>query len=279
MLFRSMIRVSHKELKKLIGIDEGAKYASFDDFFEKDGDFDYKLSKHVEIANRKKPAERNLFDKDVLKVDERLNVAYLGYLGELLRAIPKRNDLNNTWYSPKSAVAQFPADERMQVQNLLAGYFSAISKGLESGNWSEANEALTKLKSYQHQYSADIMPTSSKVDMEIKFNELQIFNKLKPFYLLVGFVLLFAILFKLAFPKLKIDKIAKVAYWSNIVLFVVNTFGLGLRWFISGHAPWSNDYESMIYIAWALELTGIVFANRSQISLSLTSLSSGITFM
>ena len=275
----AMIRISTKEVKKLVGLDEAKKYASFDDFFEKDGDFDYKLSKHVEIANRKKPAERNLFDKDVLKVDERWNVAYLGYLGELLRAVPKRNDLNNTWYSPKSAVAQFPADERMQVQNMLASYFSAISKGLESGDWKDANEALNKLKSYQHQYSAEIMPTSSKVEMEIKFNELQIFNKLKPFYLLVGFVLLFAILFKLAFPKLKIDKIARVAYWTNILLFTVNTFGLGLRWYISGHAPWSNSYESMIYIAWALALTGIVFAKRSPISLALTSILAGITLM
>jgi len=35
------------------------------------------------------------------------------------------------------------------------------------------------------------------------------------------------------------------------LLFVLHTLGLIARWYISGHAPWSNAYESIIYVAWA----------------------------
>jgi ABC-type transport system involved in cytochrome c biogenesis permease subunit len=45
--------------------------------------------------------------------------------------------------------------------------------------------------------------------------------------------------------------------------FVLHTIGLGLRWYVSGRAPWSNGYESMIYIAWTTVLAGILFSRKS----------------
>ena len=43
------------------------------------------------------------------------------------------------------------------------------------------------------------------------------------------------------------------------------------RWFISGHAPWSNAYESVIYIAWATVLAGfIMFARKSLMTVAAT---------
>ncbi|MBE0496439.1 MAG: cytochrome c biogenesis protein ResB, partial [Campylobacterales bacterium] len=133
-----MIRISHPELKNILGVDAKATYASFNDFFEQSGDYSYKLAKHAELASRKKPAERNLFDKDVLKVDERLNVCYMVYTGEVFRMVPKVNDPNRTWYSPKAAISQFPPEEALEARMLLVAYFDAIAQSLESGNWSKA---------------------------------------------------------------------------------------------------------------------------------------------
>jgi ABC-type transport system involved in cytochrome c biogenesis permease subunit len=28
----------------------------------------------------------------------------------------------------------------------------------------------------------------------------------------------------------------------------LNTFTLSARWYISGHAPWSNAYEAIVYV-------------------------------
>ena len=95
-----IIYVGNKELKKLIGIDEKAKYASYNDFFEsdKDGKIAYKLNKFSETANRKTPGERVTFDKDLQKVDERLNILYMVFIGEVFTMFPKMDDPNNKWY-------------------------------------------------------------------------------------------------------------------------------------------------------------------------------------
>jgi cytochrome c-type biogenesis protein CcsB len=61
------------------------------------------------------------------------------------------------------------------------------------------------------------------------------------------------------------------------VALVVHTFGLGLRWYISGHAPWTDSYEAMIYIAWSLILAGLFFSKQSILSLALTSILAGVT--
>lgn len=271
------IKVYHPELKKILGLLPEQKYASFNDFFEKEGERGFKLAKYAEEANRKRPAERNQFDKDVLKVDERVNICYMVYTGEIFKIIPKQNDQSKRWFSPQEAVMGFEKQEGEEVRGLLSGYFEAITKGLEKGLWKNADEAVEKLKAYQQQYSASLMPSKSRVKAEIFFNHSKIFERLSPIYLLSGFVLLLFILLKMVKPQFKIHHIVNIALGISTIAFIVHTGGLALRWYISTHAPWSDSYESMIYIAWALTLSGIFFSRQSIVALSLTSILSGVT--
>jgi cytochrome c-type biogenesis protein CcsB len=55
----------------------------------------------------------------------------------------------------------------------------------------------------------------------------------------------------------------KILFGAVAIGFILHTAGLGLRWYVSGRAPWSNGYESMIYIAWTTLLAGILFARKS----------------
>ena len=272
-----IIKIFHPELKKLIGIPENQKFASFNDFFEKEGDHAYKLTKYSEEANRKKPALRNQFDKDILKVDERVNLCYMVYTGEVFKMIPKQNDINKRWFAPQEAVMNFSKQEGDEVRALLGGYFDAISEGLEKQNWESANKAVEKLKSYQEQYGSEIIPSESRIKAEIFFNHAKIFERLTPVYLLSGLLLLCFIFAKMVKPTLRIATVTKIVFAVNVIAFAAHTGGLGLRWYISTHAPWSDGYESMIYIAWALAFAGIFFSRQSVISLALTSILTGVT--
>lgn len=272
-----VIKIFHPEVKKLIGIPSSQKYASFNDFFEKEGDHVYKLAHYSEEANRKKPALRNQFDKDVLKVDERVNICYMVYTGEVFKMIPKQNDMTKHWFPPQAAVMNFSKQEGDEVRALLGGYFEGLGEGLEKGNWDNANKSLDKLASYQEQYGSDIIPSESRIKAEIFFNHANIFYRLMPVYLLSGFILLCFIFAKMVKPTLNMRWISKVVLGINFIAFVIHTAGLMLRWYISMHAPWSDGYESMIYIAWAIALAGIFFSKQSIISLALTSILTGIT--
>jgi len=59
---------------------------------------------------------------------------------------------------------------------------------------------------------------------------------------------------------------------SLALAFIYHGYGLGLRWYITGHAPWSNGYEALTFIAWGGLLAGFFFIRNSKITLAATSL-------
>ncbi|EAI2961543.1 cytochrome C biogenesis protein [Campylobacter jejuni] len=254
-----------------------AKYIAYKDFFDENNR--YKLQKYVENANRKNPNARGVFDKEIIKLDERANVVNLVFSGELFKFIPVQNNPNNVWLAPFSAVTTLKGDEGHIVLALIQNYFSAVENAFKDGNWIRADEGLKFIKEYQEKIGYKVMPSKTKVEMEIFSNKAEIFVKLAPVYLIAGFLLLILVFSKMVVPNLKISFIFKVVYVLNVLAFVIHTVGLGLRVYLSGHAPWSNGYESMVYIAWALSLSGIFFSRKSPIALSLTSILSGVVLM
>ncbi|OIU07444.1 cytochrome c biogenesis protein [Campylobacter jejuni] len=254
-----------------------AKYIAYKDFFDENNR--YKLQKYVENANRKNPNARGVFDKEIIKLDERANVVNLVFSGVLFKFIPVQNNPNNVWLAPFSAVTTLKGDEGHIVLALIQNYFSAVENAFKDGNWTRADEGLKFIKEYQEKIGYKVMPSKTKVEMEIFSNKAEIFVKLAPVYLIAGFLLLILVFSKMVVPNLKISFIFKVVYVLNVLAFVIHTVGLGLRAYLSGHAPWSNGYESMVYIAWALSLSGIFFSRKSPIALSLTSILSGVVLM
>ncbi len=265
-----MIYVHHPALKKIIGIK--GKYAAFEDFFTKDGE--YKLLKYVKEAVAKKPSQRNQFDKEVIKVDERVNVAYMVYTGSLLRIIPSPD--NGKWVSPIEAIKSFPQKEAELVRLIMASYFKNVEEGVKSGNWEKANKSVDVISDYQKYYGSSLIPPSTKIKAELLYNRLDIFNRLVPYYLLIGFILLITIIISLIYPKINVKWVVRIGVFLIFLGFLAHTFGLALRWYVAGHAPWSDGYESMVYISWATILAGFFFAKRAPIAFAATSLLGGL---
>ena len=269
-----MIYVHHPAIKKIIGLDSKEKYASFNDFFDFSKDGAYKLLPYVKEASAKKPAKRNQFDKDVIKVDERVNVAYMVYTGALLRIIPSPN--GEKWVSPVEAIKSFPPKEAELVRLIMASYFQNVDEALKSGDWSKADKSLDVIADYQKYYGSKLIPPQQKIEAELLYNKLDIFNRLVPYYMLIGFTLLILILVHLINPKFRIKAIVRVGVVLIFLGFLAQTFGMGLRWYVAGHAPWSDGYESMVYIAWATIFAGFFFAKKSPIAFAATSLLGGL---
>ena len=274
-----IIRVKHDKIKKLLGLPKSAKYAAYKDFFDfsvKRGS-PYKLLKDLEIANQKRPIQRNQFDRSLIKVDERLNIAYMIYTGDLLRIIPKENDPNFKWYSVKDAISSFPPEEANRVKTLFLYYFSQVDKAKKTGNWESANKAVRLIKSYQEKLGAAVIPPKSQIEAEKIFAKLRLFDKLAFVYFIGGLILLITIFYKMIKSSANI-KVAKFIGESIIIFaFLAHTIGMGIRWYIAGHAPWSNAYEAMLYIAWSMGLAGVVFRKYSLLAPALTAIIAGST--
>ncbi|BDY12308.1 cytochrome c biogenesis protein [Hydrogenimonas cancrithermarum] len=271
-----MVKISLPGINKILGIDSKAKYAAFDDFFDFSKKESYKLGKMVEEITRKRPAERSTLDKEILKVDERVNVMYMTFTGSLLRIFPNPKDKTGRWYAPLDAIKHFDEKSGQFVQAILASYFSNIDSALKDGDWKKADKALEVIKQYQQFYGAAIIPTEGRIEAELWMNKNKPFQKLIPLYLGIGFILLMLSIYHIIKPKFNLKWPVRIAMALLIFGFFVHTFGLGLRWYISGHAPWSNGYESMLYIAWATLLAGFIFSKKSPITLAATGILSGL---
>ena len=271
-----IVKITHPLIAKKIGLDKNAKYASFNDFFTNKGKGEYKLTKELKKVRAKRVALRNTYDKELLKVDEKLNVLYMTQQGVLLKIFPKPNDPNNTWYNPTDAFKSFPPKEAQLVRYLIGNYLRSVINAPKDGNWSEANKNLNVIANYQKFYGSAVMPPVDKVEAEIFYNHIDIFSKLALAYVLIGLILLIFAFISIVKPKVNIALITKVVTAILVIVFLIHTAGLGLRWYIAGHAPWSDAYESILFIAWATALAGFVFAKRSALAFAATSILAGI---
>ncbi len=272
-----MIKITHPDIKKLLGLPEGEDRASFNDIFESNGqEISYKLARVVDEANKKRPGARDTLDKDVLKIDERVNIGYMVFTGQLLRIFPKPADATNTWYDPATAIMGFSLEDSSNIRAMMSGYFDRLDAAKDSAGYAQANKMADMISEYQKKAGAKVYPDDSRISAEIFYNKVDIFKNLIYVYMLVGFVLLGVEIEKIARFMRDLTLVSK-ALWAVLgLVFLAHTANLGLRWFISGHAPWSDGFESMTYIAWATILAGFIFSRKSQISFALTAILSAV---
>lgn len=267
-----MIKITNDELKRVIGVS--GKYASYLNFIDLDKGT-YKLNDYVAAAYAKKPAQRDMFDKEVMKVDERLNIAYMVYTGELLRILPNPNDPYKSWYSPADEVTNQATDDSIFLKTAVPAYLSAIA----SGDHSTADQLVNGIDQFQRKYGAEILPTDTKRNLEMSYNNMNIFDNLSRVYGLIGFVMLILAFVEIFNRRKTIGYILKGFAVLVIIGFLLQSAGLAMRWYISGHAPWSNGYESLIYIAWVTLLAGLIFSRKSNLTLAATTVLTSIILM
>ena len=269
-----MIKISHEKLKKLLDFKENR--VPFKLFFDEEGN--YVLKDEVEIAYAKKPIDRGKYEKDIIAVDERVNICFTIYNGGILRFFPLPNDSNKTWYSATNN-QYFSSNDSLFVSNIMKMYFTSINTAINTSDWGTCDSVVSYISKFQYRYGVDVMPDAYKIDLEVLYNKVNIFSNLFMYYFMIGIVFLFLLLYQIFNNNKIIEKIILVVKWLIISGFIAQTAGLISRWIISGHAPWSNGYESMIYIAWATMLSGIMFSRRSYMTLAATSIVASLLLM
>ena len=268
-----MIKVSHEKLKLLIQKEESR--VSFRTFFTDEGD--YILKDEVERVNSKAPINRSKYDKDILTVDERINICFTIYNGDIFRFFPLANDSNNTWFT-SGQNSFFSGKDSLFVTNIMFMYMNALDRAINDNNWVTCDSVVSYISRFQNIYGKQVMPEDYKVDLEVMYNKLNIFSNLFMYYFIVGFIFLIVLIVRIFNPNV-LFYFVKIIQFLIVLGFLYQTFGLAARWVISGHAPWSNGYESMIYISWATMLSGIIFSRKSKMTLAATTLVTSLFLM
>ncbi|HAT3992299.1 TPA: c-type cytochrome biogenesis protein CcsB [Elizabethkingia anophelis] len=219
------------------------------------------LEQDYNIAFRKKPVEQSMYDKGVIEMNDLVQV-FNGILsGQYMRIVPVPNDNNHTWHSWLDN--KFEPDEASQ--KVMGPYFASVIDATKNGDWATADKELVKLQDYQHKWGSKIMPSETKVNVEVFMNGLNLFFKLLIGYTMIGGLLLilgFIYLFK---PNKILKIVINVIIWIGVIGYIAHFFGLIGRWYVSGHAPWSSGYEAIMFISWVGITAGLILYRNSNV--------------
>lgn len=247
---------------------------AYAELFHPDGT--YKLQARLEEAYRKMPTQRSGLDKDIIKLDEQVNIFHQVTNGQMLRIFPHETDTNSRWYAPGEDLSVYTGEDSVFVSHSFVTYLSEVRRALKSGDWSKADDALRNIKEYQEEKNRTIDIDADRIRLELLYNKLEVFRWCKIGYLSLGGMMLllsFVLFFK---EDRRIRLLLGLLGVCVGGVFVFHLFGMGLRWFIGGYAPWSNSYETMVYVAWATVSAGFLFMRRNLMTFALATLFAGV---
>ena len=261
------IEKDNTKLRDIIGIPHDQKYAALASFFDAQGM--YKISEIQQEAQ--KSNIKSKFEKDVINVDRRVNLLYSAITGDILRIFPIPNDTNNTWVSHNNIQpTNFKDQDSLFVQQILPIYLQTLSESKTTKDYSQSDEIIEGIIKFQKKYGSAVYPSDHKIDLEIAYNKYDIFRTIYSYYMYIGTLMFLFVIFQIFNSNKAINYIIKGSIAIVILLFLMHTGGLIARWIVSGNAPWSNAYESMIYVGWATMLFGLIFGRKSSMTIAAT---------
>jgi cytochrome c-type biogenesis protein CcsB len=257
------VKSGNDSIRKILGVDSGTKFIPFKKFFDEKGN--YKLSPYLEEAY--KTANPNQFEKDFVETDKKINLMNSALFGSILKIYPVPNDKNNKWVS-NLEISHHTGTVLDTIKGAFPYYLESLTLATKSKDYTMANTMLNGIKTYQKKYGKAVMPSEKKVEYEILYNKYNVFQKLPYWYLTIA-ALMFLFTIIQIFKDRKWLRIAiNISHVTIGLLFLLHTIGLIARWYISGHAPWSNAYEAIIYVAWAAMFFGLAFDRKSKLTVA-----------
>ncbi len=243
-------------------------YISYADLTDNNGQF--VLFEDYNEAHQRLESKRGEYDKQLIKLVERYQVMQSILSWSDMKILPAKNDPMQKWHIPLSA-------ELMQKDTLSSKlalqYLTALDAASQSNKYGEANDLLTDLKAYQRMVGKAVVPSEDKVNMEISYNKMHVFKSSYQSYLIFGLLMLIVFFIKIfvkpsAKSSKRFKRITIVLTVLTGIVFIYHGYGIYMRWYISGHAPWSNGYEAVIFIAWVTMLFGLIFSRKNAVILA-----------
>lgn len=262
----------NEEIKSLLQVENNL--VSYRDFFDEQGA--YKLRDLVRNAYNMPQRDRGTFEKELLKLDEKVNIVGMVFSGSFMRVFPVPGDETHAWQSPAEAGVHHTDHNHGTgqmsafAQSFYPRYITELRHAANHNNWNSSNSMVAELHLYQQRNGGSVIPSDSKIKAELFLNRLQVFDRLGKVYGLLGLVFLTLLFISVFNPNGKLRWPFKFTFAVLAFCFFMHTLGLGLRWYVSGRAPWSNGYESMIYIAFTTILAGLIFSRKSYGGLAAT---------
>ena len=262
------IKIKSGEMKTAMNLPD---YASLNTFFNREMG-GYTIGQYVQEYYN---GQQDKFHQQAADIDGKIQIIMELREGVSLKVLPYTFTKNvkatkdhpfikagtTTWFSP---VDKLPQAVEHQHALYIRNVFSLLNGDVKASNTSRVNEFFAKMKKYQEVSSGNSLPTATQYKAERINNAFPFATILFMANLTLGFIALFYTIYRMT--KKREIKALNIALPILLgISFLALTFGLALRWIISGNIPMSNGYESMLTVAWFVMLISILMQLRIRI--------------
>jgi len=267
-----LIAYSNKEIS--FNHDLTEQYCAYIELFDSNGN--YKLESDLTKAFSKPPNKRTTFEKDLIKLDEQINIFHQLINLQMINLFPIKGDETHKWYSPGDKFPEVFPQYRNAIVLLMQGYRSSVLEALKTGNWQSATNKLENIRQWQNQNNTLQEVNPHKLKAERIYNKVDIFKKCQRLYLAIGGCLLLFCVSILFNNTKRMNWLAKVMAIHIWVILFLHLAGIITRWYIAGYAPWSNSYETMVLLSFLVVCSGMFFSRTTKLPLALATLLGGV---
>lgn len=259
-----MIKIKGGEVARTLGID--GKYASIMDFVDNNG---YKL----EALLRSQDSSSR---KNAEAANEKFQLVRMLCLGTMLKIYPYTyNSGECVWYSMTDTLPETMSDD----EHLFVGKSMAlIAEAALKHDYATVEELTSAVKIYQRT-RAKSMPSEERLNAEHLYNNIGYNRPLAMFCLTLG-ILCFLIFINVRTSESRVMRYLRVALYIVLgALCLYLSLHIALRYYISGHIPLANGYETMQFMSWLCTVLTIVMARRFRMALPFGLLLAGFTLL
>lgn len=262
------IKIKSGEMKTAMNLPD---YASLNTFFNREMG-GYTIGQYVQEYYN---GQQDKFHQQAADIDGKIQIIMELREGISLKVLPYTFTKNvkatkdhpfikagtTTWFAP---VDKLPLAVEHQHALYIKNVFSLLYGDVQKGNMDRVNIFFDKMLKYQEVSSGSSLPSKIQYQAERINNDFPFATILFMVNLTLGFIALFYTIYRMT----KNRQLKALDITLPILLcisFLALTFGLALRWIISGNVPLSNGYESMLSVAWLVLLISIFMQFRIRI--------------
>lgn len=260
-----LIYVKDRPLRDQFG--EGDVHIPYARFFDEQGT--YLLMPEIETIYTQSLSSHTRHEQAVLKTDDKVNLLMALFEGRMLPLFPTGE--NGVWASPGDKDLPTSLSDSSSIHTL----FPQLLDALRQGHQAEADSLIDQIARYQQARIGELGLSDARKKAELFYNRADFFRTAFRGYLLLGAAFLLTFLFTRSGSSRR-RLILALLSGGVVAIFLWQSAGMGFRWYISSRPPWTNAYESIIYVGWATVLGGLIFARRSPLTLLLATLMGGV---
>ncbi len=252
------VRVKGGALRDQLGLDSHCALASFFVMGQ------YTLGQLVQEYYQ---GNTDKLHKQAVDTDNKLMLIMELRSGSSLRLLPYTTPHGaTTWYAPTDSLpAYISAQQALYIHQV----FPLMAEDVAAGRWGRVDEFLDKMARCQQVYGGSSLPSAARYRAERIGNAVPFATVLFMINLTLGFLALVYIIGRMTGARRVTPRLcrrADIAFSALLGLsFATLTVAMALRWTVSGNLPLSNGYETMLLMAWFVELIALLLQQRFRI--------------